>query len=153
MSGIYAADTTVSVDRSKQEIERILQRYGASEFASGWRIDKAMMQFRMKDRIVRFVLALPQKDEFKTTSGKFPRRRTENQMLGAMEQAQRQRWRALALAIKAKLESVASGIEEFDTAFMGQIVMPNGQTMAEIATPQIEAAYKSGKMPAALLEY
>lgn len=104
MSGIYAADTTVSVDRSKQEIERILQRYGASEFASGWRIDKAMMQFRMKDRIVRFVLALPQKDEFKTTSGKFPRRRTENQMLGAMEQAQRQRWRALALAIKAKLE-------------------------------------------------
>lgn len=153
MSGIYAADTTVPVDRSKQEIERILQRYGASEFASAWKAEKAMMQFRMNERHVRFTLKLPQKDEFKTTGGKFPRKRTDNQMFAAMEQAQKQRWRALALAIKAKLESVASGIEEFDTAFMGQIVMPNGKTMAEIALPQIEAAYKSGRVPAALLEY
>jgi hypothetical protein len=153
MNGIYAADTTVPVDRSKQEIEHILQRYGATEFASGWRSDKAMMQFRMSDRIVRFTLELPQQEEFKMTAGKFPRKRTEGQIFAAMQQAQRQRWRALALAIKAKLESVASKIEEFDTAFMGQIVMPNDKTMAEIAIPQIVSAYKSGKMPLALLEY
>ena len=46
----YAHDTSVSVDRSKAEIERLLQRYGASEFAHGWRAGRAVIQFRMRDR-------------------------------------------------------------------------------------------------------
>jgi hypothetical protein len=148
----FARDTTVSVERSKGEIERILTRYGATEFASGWKIKRALMQFRMNDRIIRFVLPLPGKEEFSTTpSGR--RSRNETATMVAWEQGCRQRWRALLLSIKAKLESAESGIEEFETAFMGQIVMPNGKTMAEIALPQIESAYKSGKMPLALLEY
>lgn len=32
----YASDTSVPVDRSKAEIERILERYGASAFMYGW---------------------------------------------------------------------------------------------------------------------
>jgi hypothetical protein len=148
----FAKDTTVSVERSKGEIERILTRYGATEFASGWKSARAIMQFRMNDRIIRFVLPLPKKEDFSTTpSGR--RTRNENATLQAWEQGCRQRWRALLLSIKAKLESAESGIEEFETAFMGQIVMPNGKTMAEIALPQIELAYQSGKMPVALLEY
>ena len=65
----------------------------------------------------------------------------------AHEQATRQRWRALALSIKAKLESVESGIEQFEEAFMAQIVLPNGKTVGEWVAPQIEASYKSGNMP------
>jgi hypothetical protein len=148
----FAQDTTVSVERSKGEIERILTRYGATEFASGWKSERAMMQFRMNERVIRFVLPLPKKEDFRSTpSGR--RTRNENATLLAWEQGCRQRWRALLLSIKAKLESAESGIEEFETAFMGQIVMPNGQTMAEIALPQIALAYKSGKMPVALLGY
>ncbi len=148
----YAESTTVSVERSRCEIERLLTRYGATEFASGWKIERAMMQFRMNDRVIRFVLPLPKKDEFRSTpSGRRTRDDTKTEI--AWEQGCRQRWRALALSIKAKLESAQSGIEEFETAFMGQIVMPNGKTMAEIALPQIAMAYKSGKMPVALLEY
>jgi hypothetical protein len=110
------------------------------------------MQFRMNDRIIRFLLPLPKKDEFrKTPSGR--RIRNDASALIAWEQGCRQRWRALTLTIKAKLESAESGIEEFETAFMGQIVMPNGKTMSEITLPQIAAAYKSGKMPVAMLEY
>jgi hypothetical protein len=33
----YAVGTSVPVDRSKAEIERLLIRYGADHFASGWR--------------------------------------------------------------------------------------------------------------------
>lgn len=148
----YAADTSVSVERSKGEIERLLTRYGASEFVNGWRSDKAMIQFKMNDRHIRFILSLPGKEEFRATPGG-RRHRNDTATAVAWEQGCRQRWRALVLTIKAKLESAESGIEEFDTAFMGQVVMPNGKTMAEIAIPQIEQAYKSGKMPVALLEY
>jgi hypothetical protein len=58
-----------------------------------------------------------------------------------------QRWRALLLVIKAKLESVESNIETFEHAFLAQIVMPNDQTVSEILNPIIAFAYKSGKMP------
>jgi hypothetical protein len=148
----FARDTTVSVERSKGEIERILTRYDATEFASGWKSERAMMQFRMNERVIRFVLPLPSKEDFRATPSS-RRTRNENATLQAWEQGCRHRWRALLLSIKAKLESAESGIEEFETAFMGQIVMPNGQTMAEIALPQIAIAYKSGKMPALMLEY
>ena len=35
--------------------------------------------------------------------------------------------RHVALSIKAKLESGESGIEEFESAFMAQVVMPSGK--------------------------
>lgn len=147
----YAENTQVPVDRSKAEIERLVQRYGADEMVSGWREGKAMIQFRMNDRHVRFVLPLPLMTEFsKTETG---RSRTGNAAQQAWEQACRQRWRALALTIKAKLESAESGIEEFETAFMGQIVMPNGRTIAEQILPTIAEAYETNKMPVALLTY
>jgi hypothetical protein len=146
----YAQETTVPVDRSKAEIERLIQRYGATEFATGWKQERAVIQFKMRDRYVRFILPLPGKQEFeKTPSGR--RTRSEHDAFKAWEQGCRQRWRALALTIKAKLESVESGIEEFESAFMAQVVMPDGKTISEHVLPVIDAAYKSGKMPGELL--
>lgn len=147
----YAENTQVPVDRSKAEIERLIQRYGADEMVSGWREGKAMIQFKMNERHIRFVLPLPSRAMFENTET--GRMRTESSARQAWEQACRQRWRALTLTIKAKLESAQSGIEEFETAFMGQIVMPNGRTVAEQILPAIADAYKTKKMPLALLEY
>ena len=63
----------------------------------------------------------------------------------AWEQACRQRWRALALAIRAKLEAVASGISQFEDEFLAFIVDPSsGRTVSEILRPQIVAAYNGG---------
>jgi hypothetical protein len=39
------------------------------------------------------------------------------------------------LAVKAKLISVADGIETFEEAFMAHVVMPDGRTVAETITP------------------
>ena len=47
----------------------------------------------------------------------------------------------------AKLEVVASGISTFETEFLGNIVLPDGGTVIEWLSPQIEEAYKSGLMP------
>jgi hypothetical protein len=146
----YAANTEVSVERSKGEIERLLRRYGATEMVSGWKSEKAMLQFRMSGRVIRFTLKLPSQSDFvKTPTGRT--RKNPAAVMESWEQGCRQRWRALTLAIKAKLESVESEIEEFETAFMGQIVLPDGSTVAEQILPSIEAAYTSGKMPARLL--
>lgn len=149
----YAQQTQVPVDRSKSEIERMLQRYGASEFAHGWRQDKATIMFKMMDRYIRFVLPLPTLGDFTKTATGRQRRAGTGAVTSAWEQACRQRWRALALSIKAKLESAESGIEEFETAFMGQIVMPNGKTIEEEVRPLITRAYETGKMPELLLPY
>ncbi|WP_198651245.1 hypothetical protein [Salinicola sp. CPA57] len=65
----------------------------------------------------------------------------------AWEQACRQRWRALALVIKAKLEAVESGITMFEEEFLAHIVLPNGGTVGGWMLPQIKKSYDSGSMP------
>ena len=146
MRGIYAENTGVSTEKSKMELERILRRYGAEEFAQGWDSDKAVILFRMENRRIRFYLPMPDQSSIcKTKTG-----RTRNNPAAieqAREQATRQRWRALALAIKAKLEAVASGITTFEEEFMAHVVMPNGQNLGAWVVPQIAEAYEKKKMP------
>lgn len=145
----YAENTSVSVERSKAEIERTLQRYGADQFMSGWDQHRAYIAFRMAGRHIKFVIDLPGKDEFARTPGR-GRKRSPEQALTAWEQACRQRWRALALVIKAKLEAVESGITVFEDEFMAHIVLPDGRTVGEHMRPQIAVAYEKGKMPGLL---
>lgn len=146
----YAETTTVPADRSRGEIERTLTRYGADQFMYGWDEDRAVIAFRANYRHIRFVLPLPDISEFATTGGRRPRQRTALQQQAAFEQSVRQCWRALALAIKAKLETVESGIATFEDEFLSYIVLPNGQTVGEFTLPQVAAAYDSGAMPKAL---
>ncbi|GAG36103.1 unnamed protein product [marine sediment metagenome] len=59
----------------------------------------------------------------------------------------RQKWRALSLVIKAKLEAVESGISIFEEEFLAHIVLPDGRTIGDFMIPQIKTIYSSGKMP------
>jgi hypothetical protein len=128
----YAATTRVPVDRTRSEIEQVLTRYGADQFISGWERGRAMLGFRIKNRQVRFELTLPVPD---------PRRQTK------IDQETRQRWRALLLVIKAKLEAVASDITTLEQEFLAHIVLPDNSTVGSRLIPQIAAAYDTGKMP------
>ena len=152
----YASDTQVPVAKSKAEIEALLARYGADQFVSGWHQPgkgegaRAVIGFRVANRQVRFELPLPRKDAFSRTPAGRRRRNVKDQEL-AWEQACRQRWRALALVIKAKLEAVETGITTFEQEFLAHIVIPgSGKTVGEWITPQVEAAYVHGR-PIALL--
>jgi len=142
----YAEHTSVSVEKSKAEIERILSRYGAEQFISGWDQERAYIGFRMQERMVKFMLDLPDKADFAYTP-EMKYKRAPEAIMKAWEQACRQRWRALALVIKAKLEAVESGITTFDDEFLAHIMLPDGTTAGEYFKPQIEEAYKTGKMP------
>ncbi len=142
----YAADTSVSVEKSRAELERTLTRYGASAFGYVTERGRAVVMFEAHDRRIRFVLPMPALDEFTMTANH--RRRTQPSALAAWEQACRQRWRALNLAVKAKLEAVESGIAEFEDEFLAYIALPDGSTMGERARPAIAAYYDTGTMPA-----
>lgn len=61
-----------------------------------------------------------------------------------------QKWWALYLVIKAKLEAVESGISCFEDEFMANIVLPDGSLVGDFMRPQIAAAYDMGTMPALL---
>ena len=143
----YADNTSVSTDKSKAEIERILTKYGAQQFIHGWDQTRAMIGFKMNDRFIKMALPLPVKEdpEFRyTPSGK--RQRDAEGAYKAWEQACRQRWRALTLVIKAKLEAVESGITTFDEEFLAHIALPDGSTVGEVTLQRVQIAYETGKM-------
>ena len=136
---MFAEKTRVPVAQSRAEIEKLLERHKANQYGTAvdYTIRQARVQFRLHDRIVRFIIALPDPGKF----GKGQR----------FEQAERQRWRALLLVLKAKLEAVENAIATFEEEFLGYVVMPNDKTMAELARPLIAQAYKDGKLPPRLL--
>jgi hypothetical protein len=146
----YAERTGVSAERSRAEIEELLNRYGADAFGSAREDRRAMIQFRCKERYVRFVVNLPDPNEkrFKTKVVRSRRvSMTDLQSRNAHDQEIRRMWRALALVVKAKLEAVQSGITTFEQEFMAHIVMPDNQTFAQHALPAIAEAYRSGQIP------
>ena len=147
--GKYAKDTSVSIERSKSEIERVLMKYGADEFMSATRPGEAVVQFQVQGRRIRFRLLMPALEDFRLTPVE-ENERSDAQTHKFWEQGCRQCWRALLLTIKAKLESIESGIEEFDEAFMAQIVLPNGKTVGEALVSQIALSYENETMPSLL---
>jgi hypothetical protein len=74
-------------------------------------------------------------------------RRTAVAAAEAFDQAVRQRWRALALVIKAKLEAVAAGITTIEDEFLAHIMLPDGSTVGEYTAPGLQLAYEHGEMP------
>lgn len=147
----YAAETSVSTDKSRAEIERILMRYNASHFMYGWSPEGAMIMFQAKGRRIRFLLPLPDRNDRAFTHTSVAQQlRTKAQAQVAWEQAGRQRWRALALIIKAKLEAVEAGITSFEDEFLANTLLPDGQSVGQWIEPQIARVYLSGSMPAML---
>lgn len=107
----YAENTSVSTEKSRNEIERTLQRYGADQFMYGWNNENAVIGFRLSDKRIQFLLPMPDKTERKFTHTPTGKARKESASFKEWEQACRQKWRALSLVIKAKLEAVdATGL-------------------------------------------
>jgi len=147
----YAAETEVPSERSQAEIKSTLQRYGATKYAYYEDEENAGISCEIKDRRIRFIVALPSRthDDFvyRNTAGNKRRTRPMDEQRSVWEKACRQRWRALALVIKAKLEAVESGIATFEDEFLSFILLPDGKTVGEHMKPQIKQAYLSGTMP------
>lgn len=138
----YAEGTSVPVSRSQEEVKRVLQKYEASGFAFGEQLGLSLVTFEMAGRRIKMIMPTP-------IPGK-DRGATKYNYVHSVQTAEketRRRWRCLVIAIKAKLECVASGITTLDEEFLAHIVLPNGNTIGREIKPQIDSAYSNGKMP------
>lgn len=146
----YASKTTVSIDRSKSEIEKTLGRYGASAFMYMTGAKGAAIAFSAHERQIRMMVPMPDREKY--THDKRGHKRPNSAVDNAWSQAAKQRWRALALVVKAKLEAVESGVATFETEFLPYTLLPGTKhTAAEELLPKIEEAYKTGRPPQLLL--
>ena len=146
--GKFAAGTTVSVEQSQAEIQKTVLRYGADGFLSGWENNRALVQFRAQGRYIKFILTLPDRNDKAFTTylrGVHEHQRTPSASAELWEQACRQRWRALLLLVKAKLEAVETGIVTFEEAFLAHVVMDDGLTVYERVRDNVALSYKTGK--------
>lgn len=132
----YAAKTSVSVDRSQEEIKKMLRKNGAVGFAFSEFREKATVAFQMNGRNIKFVLPLP-------ALGDKPTTKKQNEY----DQKVRSKWRALVLCIKSKLECIESGITTFEEEFLSFMMLPNGSTVFEEVNPHVIESYKDNKMP------
>lgn len=144
----YASNTSVSAARSRAEIEDLVLTHGGDRFGYMSEEMQATIGFELNERAVKFTVPLPDrgKEEFWNTPGG-RRQRTPEQAYKAWEQSIRQKWRALYLVIRAKIEAVESGVTTFEEEFLAHFVMPGGKTVGETIIPQMV----EGKMPRLML--
>ena len=141
----YAARTRVPMSRTKTDIEELLAKHGATGFACATEGDRSLVAFSMSGRLAKIMLLMPSIDDYARNARNA--RRTAAAQQSAWDQACRQRWRALLLIIRAKLEAVESGITTLASEFLANLVLPDGGTVGEWLAPQIEEAYGTGRMP------
>jgi precorrin-6x reductase len=137
----YAEGTDVAADKSRAELERLLDKHGASEVGVHRDADKTTLIYRMKGIMVRHVVVYPEAKLFAR----------KPDVKKAQEAEWRRRWRAQVLITKAKLELIASGESSVEREFLADTLLPNGETVAEAMLPRIAEAYATGAMPRLLL--
>lgn len=153
MTRRFAADTSVSTDKSIAEIRQTVRRYGATEFAHLEGEHGAAVTFTMRGRRILFRLTLPDPQDRAFTHTELGKLRSLTVAESAWEQACRSRWRALALVIKAKLEAVEVGIVVFEDEFLASTVPPGmSTTIGEAMREPMRLSHEQGE-PTALLPF
>ncbi|SRR5579884_3610523 len=145
----FAEGTSVSIAKSRAEIEELLARHNATGFLYGEQGDRAMIAFELAGRRYRMELHYLPLEEFAwaKVNQYQEKQRTPTQMKAAYEQEKQRLWRGLALLVKAKLEAVADGISTLEEELLPYTVMPTGETVGEWLQPQLEQVYRNGQMP------
>jgi hypothetical protein len=123
----------VPVDRSRNEIERTLLRFGAEGFGYAWEGSMEAVHFVYRGKQVRLRVPMPNSASYTTDR--------------AREQERRRRWRVLAMSVKATVVAVDEGLIQFEEAFLAWFVLPSGHTLGEALVPRLEAAAREGQLP------
>lgn len=147
----YAKDTKVPVGHTRAEIERLITSHGATRFASGWEDGAISIMFEARKRRIRFYLPLPHLGDKRFAVDGRGQLRSAEARSRAHDQELRSLWRALLLVIKAKFESVESGVTSFEQEFLAQIIVPGGGTVGDWAIPRLIDAYENGEAMPPLL--
>lgn len=143
----YAAQTTVPLERSISEIIAMVRKAGAESIGQMHDRDSFVIVFALADRRMKFKVPL-------ATEYVGPKVGGNGRVIDTaarLEQMNRQKGRALMLVIKAKLESVESGVETFEQAFLGNIMLADGKTVYENIAEPIAIEYQTGRASGPLL--
>jgi hypothetical protein len=141
----YASNTSVSPEKTQNDIRDTLRRYGAGKFGIMEESDKAHVMFEYDTLMIQLTINLPDKNDFvKTEAGRSRKSTSVNE---AYRQAIRQRWRALLLAIKAKLEAIECGISTIEKEFLAFVIMPDGKSLGDHLIPELKNVSSTGKTP------
>jgi len=124
----YAKTTKVSVDRSLEEIKKVLRKANVNGIACVERSSIIMIMFEHHSIGVKMFLHFPQP----------PSDSANKAAVKAYEQICRSKARSLLLCIKAKIEAVESNIETFEQAFLPHIVLKNGDLVGNRVIPALE---------------
>jgi hypothetical protein len=123
----YAKTTKVPIERTVGEIQKTLTKAGAGGFAFATNGKDAYIAFNLKSTAIKMRVRLL---EIKSTHNMAT--------IKTAEQVNRSKWRGLLLCIKAKIESVESGIETFEEAFLSHIVLQDGSSVGSKIIPKLE---------------
>jgi len=146
--GGFAENTSVSVEKTRLELERVLRNYGAMKqgvfyddiaglaivsFEIAIRAAHDPISAPAPKRAVCLRIPLPRLgdrrflfDERKRTHRPPEKQRT------LWEQACRSRWRCILLLVKAKLETVSSGASTLEREFLADLKLADGRTVHEV---------------------
>lgn len=156
----FAADTEVSVEKSRAELEGLLAKHGATQRATYTDDERglASVGFRIADRMVRLEVHCPTRESFRPKTWRdsppAPRgawRWSESErnawLTKQAEQGARTAWRRLLLVVKAKLELIADGGSTFEREFLADILLADGRTVHQFLAEQLDETYRTGTMP------
>ena len=142
----YVVNTTVSIEKTQEEIRKLLRKYGSDGFGTSEEDREATIGFRINGIRIRITAILPDRKEKRFVfTGKYGYTRTAEQQNKLYAQAIRQKWRVLLLTIKAKLEAVENQIVTLEEEFMPFIVTETGETIGERLLPRLKAAQAAGQ--------
>ncbi len=154
----FAAETTVSVEKSQAEIRAILNAHGCTKYAAiddeGRSFVTAVLVKDGRGVTVRFCVTMPDRKSKAVTH--YMKRgwsyaRSESSADTFYAQECRRRWRCLVLLLKAKFAAVDSGIAQFQDEFLANMVLPGGGTVGDWAAKEIGPAIAEGRMPSQLM--
>lgn len=141
----YAQGTDVPVEKSRAEIDRLLSANGATTTAilNNEEISVAAIVFTVKGARFRIELPLPKLEDV--------RKAAQTRRGIDLAQLRRERWRAVLLLLKSKLEIVRLGLSSVEREFMADMVLPGGATVHQALAEGLRRGLADSELPKMLL--
>lgn len=136
----YAQGTTVTVEKSRAEIESLVKKNGGKNFCYFSSPNAEVFIFEAFNRRLKFTVKMPKISGYYTTK----------QLAEKTQAEYRRLFRVLILRLKAKFESVKSGDVSADEEFLANIVDYKNQTVWEAIEPTLER-FEADKLPKLLM--
>lgn len=142
----FAEGTKVSASKSKDELERLMERFGATKFLSGRSVDPPMhfIVFEISGRPYRLEIKVPSLKEFKRGPRGF---RSDETAEKFRKQEVNRRWREVAHITKAILVGVEGDYWNFEEAMQPFHILPDNRTVREALKGNLDSYARSGSLP------